>query len=209
LQTEHLAVDGCSTKAPCGGAVAGRSPVDHGKQGLKRSIVTDAGGVPLSAIPAAANRRDGRDPGHPGLRCRARPPAGPAGSAPRRRLRLPDLPEGPAPAGHGRADRHPGRADTQAGRRWPVQRTHAWGNQDGKLCWCTKRRRLVVAFWLALATAAIVLGRLVRRVWARYRWDARPRRRHNTSTGRSPHASAGGPLIGADDGCASECAATG
>jgi hypothetical protein len=51
-------VDGCSTKAPCGGAVAGRSPVDRGKQGLKRSIVPDAGGVPLSAVPAAANRRD-------------------------------------------------------------------------------------------------------------------------------------------------------
>jgi Transposase DDE domain len=56
LQTEHLAVDGCSTKAPCGGAVG--SPVDRGKQGLKRSIVTDAGGVPLGAVPAAANRRD-------------------------------------------------------------------------------------------------------------------------------------------------------
>jgi hypothetical protein len=48
------------------------------------------------------------------------------------------------------------------GRRWPVGRTHAWGNQDGKLCWCTERRRLVVQFWLALAGAIIVLGRLVR-----------------------------------------------
>jgi hypothetical protein len=33
LQTEHLALDGYSTKAPCGGAVAGPSPVDRGKEG--------------------------------------------------------------------------------------------------------------------------------------------------------------------------------
>jgi transposase len=51
-------VDGCVTKAPCGGQVAGPSPVDRRKQGLKRSIVTDAGGIPLGAVPAAANRRD-------------------------------------------------------------------------------------------------------------------------------------------------------
>ena len=58
LELEHLAVDGCITKARCGGQVAGRSPVDRGKQGLERSIVTEAGGIPLGAVPAAANRRD-------------------------------------------------------------------------------------------------------------------------------------------------------
>jgi hypothetical protein len=35
----------------------------------------------------------------------------------------------------------------------------------------------VVAFWLALAAAAIVGGRLVRRAWTCYRWHGRPRRR--------------------------------
>jgi hypothetical protein len=65
----------------------------------------------------------------------------------------------------------------QAGRRWPVERTHAWANQYGKLRWCTERRRLVVEFWLALAGAAIVCGRLVRRAWTSYRWDDRPHRR--------------------------------
>jgi transposase len=34
LQLEHLAVDGCITKAPCGGQTAGPSPVDRRKQGL-------------------------------------------------------------------------------------------------------------------------------------------------------------------------------
>jgi transposase len=58
LELEHLAVDGCTTKAPCGGQVAGPSPVDRRKQGLKRSLVTEAGGIPLGAVPAPANRRD-------------------------------------------------------------------------------------------------------------------------------------------------------
>jgi hypothetical protein len=58
-----------------------------------------------------------------------------------------------------------------------IERTHAWGNQYGKLRWCTERRRLVVEFWLALASAVIVCGRLVRRTWTHYRWDSRPRRR--------------------------------
>jgi hypothetical protein len=35
LDLEHLAIDGCTTKAPCGGEVAGRSPVARAKQGLK------------------------------------------------------------------------------------------------------------------------------------------------------------------------------
>jgi hypothetical protein len=63
-------------------------------------------------------------------------------------------------------------APIQAGRRWPVERTHAWGNQYGKLGWCTERRRVVVEFWLLLALALIVVGRLIRRAWTDYRWEA-------------------------------------
>jgi RNA polymerase sigma-70 factor (sigma-E family) len=58
LELAQLAVDGCTTKAPCGGQVAGPSPVDRRKQGLKRSLVTDAEGIPLGVVAAAANRRD-------------------------------------------------------------------------------------------------------------------------------------------------------
>jgi transposase len=58
LELEQLAVDGCTTKAPCGGQTAGPSPVDRRKQGLKRSTVTEAGGIPLGAVPAPANHRD-------------------------------------------------------------------------------------------------------------------------------------------------------
>jgi transposase len=58
LELEHLAVDGRITKAPCGGQVAGPSPVDRRKQGRKRSVATEARGIPLAAVPAPANRRD-------------------------------------------------------------------------------------------------------------------------------------------------------
>jgi transposase len=58
LELEHLAVDGCITKAPCGGQVAGPSPVDRRKQGLKRSVAVEAGGIPLATLPAPANHRD-------------------------------------------------------------------------------------------------------------------------------------------------------
>jgi transposase len=37
LDLSDIAVDGCIIKAPCGGEKAGRSPVDRGKQGIKRS----------------------------------------------------------------------------------------------------------------------------------------------------------------------------
>ena len=51
-------MDGCTTKAPCGGQVARPSPVNRRKQGLKRSVAVEAGGIPLAAVPAPANRRD-------------------------------------------------------------------------------------------------------------------------------------------------------
>jgi len=172
LELAHLAVDGCITKAPCGGEVAGRSPVDRGKQGLKRSVVTEAGGIPLGAVPAAANRRDD------GLLAATLDTVTALGVLPAQAVVHLD-------AGYdyqtcravlaerdllGQIAIRGVRAPVQAGCRWPVERTHAWGNQYGKLRWCTERRRLVVEFWLALANAAIVLGRLVRRAWVSYRW---------------------------------------
>jgi hypothetical protein len=58
LELSGVVVDGCTTKAPCGGQRAGRSPVDRGKQGMNRSTVVDAGGLPLGAVAAPAKRHD-------------------------------------------------------------------------------------------------------------------------------------------------------
>jgi len=52
------AVDGCIVKAPCGGEAAGRSPVDRGKQGTKRSVLVDGNGIPIGCVVAGANCHD-------------------------------------------------------------------------------------------------------------------------------------------------------
>ena len=38
--------------------MAGKSPVDRGKRGIKRSVAVDADGIPLGSITAPANRHD-------------------------------------------------------------------------------------------------------------------------------------------------------
>lgn len=58
-----------------------------------------------------------------------------------------------------------------------IERTHAWINVHKKLIWYTERRASVIAFWLALAAVIILLRRLIREGWTRYRWDDRPRRK--------------------------------
>lgn len=58
LELNELSVDGCITKAPCGGEAAGGSPVDRGKQGLKHSVATEAAVVPLGIAATGANRHD-------------------------------------------------------------------------------------------------------------------------------------------------------
>jgi hypothetical protein len=58
LDLTDVSADGAITKAPCGGDRAGRSPVDRGKGGMKRSTGVDGYGIPLGIISAAANRHD-------------------------------------------------------------------------------------------------------------------------------------------------------
>jgi transposase len=179
LELEHLAVDGCITKAPCGGQTAGPSPVDRRKQGLKRSTVTEAAGLPVGAVPAPANRRDdgllaatldnlavvGVLPAQPVVHLDAGYDYQPCRQALAARGMVGEIATRGVPA------------PIQASRRWPVERTHAGATSTASCAGCTERRRLVVEFWLALANAAIVCGRLVRRAWTCCRWEHRPERR--------------------------------
>jgi transposase len=50
LVLEDLAVDGCIAKAPGGGECAGRSPVDRGKLGMKRSLMVEGKGIPATVM---------------------------------------------------------------------------------------------------------------------------------------------------------------
>jgi hypothetical protein len=175
LDLADLAVDGCITKAPCGGEKAGRSPVDRGKQGLKRSTLTDARGIPLHVVSAGANRHDARllGPTLGGLNA-VGPLAGGAvhldrgyaGAATRQTL-----------AEHGLVGvvaRRGVPAPLQVGCRWVVERTQAWMNGYGKLRRCTERAGSGVDFYLSLAAAFVVARRLIQAARNRYRWAGRP-----------------------------------
>jgi hypothetical protein len=54
LELSEVAVDCCITKAQCGGQKAGRSPVDRGKRGIKRSTAVDGEGIPIGGVTAPA-----------------------------------------------------------------------------------------------------------------------------------------------------------
>jgi transposase len=179
LDLSDVAVDGCITKAPCGGQKAGKSPIDRGKQGIKRSTVVDANGIPLGAIAAPANRHDSplleetldtmEVLGELPERVSAHLDRGYDSKATREKLEirglLAEISEKGKPA------------PLTATKRWVVERTNSWNNAHKKLVWCTERRDRVIDFWLAFSGVIITVGRLVRQAWARYRWESRPRRR--------------------------------
>ena len=58
LDWEWLSMDGAMTKAPLGGERTGRNPTDRGKQGTKRSLLTEANGIPVGLAVEGANRHD-------------------------------------------------------------------------------------------------------------------------------------------------------
>ncbi len=68
-------------------------------------------------------------------------------------------------------------APLAATERWVVERTNSWHNAHKKLLWCTERRGQVIDFWISFSNVIIVVRRLIREAWIRYRWESRPRRR--------------------------------
>jgi transposase len=178
LELADLAVDGCITKAPCGGEKAGRSPVDRGKGGTKRSTVVDAKGIPLGTVVAPANRHDS-----PLLEATL-DTLGPLGELPdrasvhldrgydskatREKLEARGLMGVIAERGKP--------APLQAAKRWVVERTSSWHNAHKKLVWCTERCGRVIDFWVAFSDVVIIVRRLIREGWTRYRWESRPSR---------------------------------
>jgi hypothetical protein len=176
LELDDLAVDGCVTKAPGGGEVAGRSPVDRGKQGMKRSVGTDGGGIPLHLVAAGANRHDAPllEPTLAGLDKLDRLPDEPTVHLDRGYDGRPTRALLDALGFDGAIARKGVPAPLAAGSRWVVERTHSWMNGYGKLRRCTEKRRSVVDFYLFLAAALVVLRQLIQRARLRYRWPARP-----------------------------------
>ena len=59
-----VVVDSCSVRAKHGGELTGPNPTDRGKAGTKYHVVVATDGIPLAAIPSAANVHDTRLFGH-------------------------------------------------------------------------------------------------------------------------------------------------
>jgi transposase len=179
LDLRDVAVDCCVTKAPCGGNKAGKSPVDRGKGGIKRSVVVDANGIPLGAIAAPANRHDSplldetldtmEILGELPERISVHLDRGYDSETTRQKLQIRGLLAEISQKGKP--------APIAATKRWVVERTNSWSNAHKKLVWCTERADPVIDFWLAFSGVIVTVGRLIRRGWTHYRWEGRPCRR--------------------------------
>ena len=55
-----VVVDSCSVRAKHGGELTGPNPTDRGKAGTKYHVVVATDGIPLGAVPSAANVHDTR-----------------------------------------------------------------------------------------------------------------------------------------------------
>ena len=180
LDLYDVAVDCCTTKAPCGGEKAGPSPVDRGKRGLKRSMAVDAKGIPLGTIAAPANRHDSPLL-VPTLKAASEMPGAlPEGAKIHldrgydsllTRERLEQMRLEWEISGKGKP------APYWATNRWVVERTGSWHNAHKKLLWCTERVGRVIDFWVAFSEVVIIVRRLIREAWSRYRWEGRPPRK--------------------------------
>ena len=153
--------------------------MDRAKQGVKRSVAVDADGIPLGLATAPTNRHDSPLLGESMhsmeeiLRALPEPvrvhlDRGYDSDLIRKRLAERDL--------IGVISEKGKSAALQATNRW-VERTNSWQNAHKKLVWCTERMGRVIDFWVAFSNAIIIVGRLVRKAWVRYRWEGRPHRR--------------------------------
>ena len=149
LELSEIAVDCCITKAPCGGQRSGRSPVDRGKRGIKRSVAVDADGIPLGAVAAPANRHDSpllpetldaveEILGALPQSARIHLDRGYDSDLTRERLAERDL--------IGVISEKGKPSPLWATNRWVVERTNSWQAKlaHKKLVWCTERRSRVI-----------------------------------------------------------------
>ena len=162
------------------GPEGGQKPGGRGKGDIKRSTMVDANGIPLAMVAAGANRHDS-------------PLLAPTLDAAREAsIELPEhasvhldraydsevthrLLESRGLVGVISEKGKP--APLTAGLRWVVERTNSWHNAHKKLAWCTEREDRVIGFWISFSNVIIIVRRLIREGWIRYRWEGRPSRK--------------------------------
>jgi IS5 family transposase len=156
--------------------------VDRGKRGIKRSMAVDASGIPVGATTAPANRHDS-----PLLVPTLKAVAKTLGRLPEQTSvhldrgydskltceRLEELGLEWEISGKGKP------APFWASMRWVVERTSSWQAKlaHKKPVWCTERVGRVIDFWVSFSDVVIIVRRLIREGWSRYRWEGRPFRR--------------------------------
>ena len=177
LDVDHVAIDGSLHKAPYGGEGTGKSPVDRAKLGWKWSVASEAKGIPIGWAIDGANRNDvmmlaptldaiaatglleeigtislDRSYDYPVIRARLNS------------YGLTDLDiqkRGTKPP--------PGEPHRLTlGLRWIVEATNSWWSNYGQLRRSTDRRNRHRHAALCLATAVLIIGRLID--W-RNRWS--------------------------------------
>lgn len=181
LKLGDVSVDGRHAKAPCGGQCAGPSPVDRRKLGIKWSLLTDGGGIPLGCVIDGGNRHDspllrptlerlGRFGFHLPDQMTVHLDSGYDSNKTRELLAELGCAGQISPKGMMVAINHT--------KRWVVERTNSWHARGFTLlAICTERRANVIHAFLALANAIIIIRRLIRKAWTTHRWEGRPARR--------------------------------
>lgn len=170
LDLDVVALDGSIHKAPCGGEGTGKSPVDRGKLGWKWSVAADRAGIPIGVAIDGANRNDlvlleptidaiaaaglladigtlSLDRGYDYPAVRARLEA--------RGLTDLDVQQRGTKPKPGQPHR------LTLGLRWIVEATNTWLSNYGQLRRSTDRRERHRHAALRLATAVLIIGRLL------------------------------------------------
>lgn len=180
LDLDLVALDGSIHKAPCGGEGTGKSPVDRGKLGWKWSVACDGAGIPIGVAIDGANRNDlvlleptldaieatglladigtlSLDRGYDYPVVRGRLEA--------RGLTDLDIQKRGTKPKPGEPHR------LTLGLRWIVEATNTWLSNHGQLRRSTDRRERHRHAAIRLATAVLIIGRLID---YRNRWSPVP-----------------------------------
>lgn len=179
LDLGEVAIDGSQHKAPCGGQGTGPNCTDKGRSGWKWSLATDAAGIPIGVVAAAANRNDCKlvastlddiatrglldeidtlhlDRGYDYDFVRA--------DCTERGLADVQIPKCRKRKASGRLKKKP----IPLGLRWPVERTNSWLSNFGQLRRNTDRHPAHRLAQLHLAIAFLLTAKLID--WA-HRWS--------------------------------------
>ena len=179
LDLDVVAVDGSIHKAPCGGEGTGKSPVDRGKLGWKWSVASERGGIPIAWAIDGANRHDVAllEPTLDAITATGLLPDIGTVTLDRGydsdavRARLADRGLFDADIQRRGTKPPPGAAQRLTlGLRWIVEATNTWWSNYGQLRRSTDRKRCHRHAALQLATAVLIVGRLLD---YRNRWSPR------------------------------------